>query len=58
MGKNFIVTFDKETAEKLEKEGFMLIDDREGRYMFLNEGPLHFSEKDNKHIVYTDLLPT
>lgn len=35
--KNFIVTFDKSTADKLQKEGYMLVDEQDGRYTFLND---------------------
>ena len=54
--KNFIVTFDKSTADKLQKEGYMLVDEQDGRYTFLNDGLLRFSEKDCKYAIYTNML--
>lgn len=55
--KNFIRTFDKETADKLIDEGFKCIDDRNGQFLFLNNLTLNFSKDiDSKKVDYTDLL--
>ena len=55
--KNFIRTFDKETADKLKDEGFTCIDDRNGQYLFINDFTMNFSKDINpKEIDYTDLI--
>lgn len=55
--KNFIRTFDKETADKLKDEGFTCIDDRNGQYLFINNLTLNFSKDiDSKKVDFTDLI--
>lgn len=55
--KNFIRTFDKETADKLRDEGFTCIDDRNGQYLFINNLTLNFSKDiDSKKVDFTDLI--
>lgn len=55
---NFIVTTDKETADKLISEGFRLIADNNGKFTFENKPSEHFAlSKDNSaKIVYTNIL--
>lgn len=55
--KNFIRTFDKETADKLKDEGFTCIDDRNGQYLFINNLTLNFTKDiDSKKVDFTDLI--
>ena len=54
---NFVVTKDKETAEKLSQCGMILLSDVNGIYTFENKmSIMHFSEIDMKKIVYTNML--
>lgn len=55
---NFIVTTDKETADKLTLEGFRLISDKNGKFTFENKPSQNFafSEEDSKKMVYTNIL--
>lgn len=54
---NFIVTQDKETAEKLSQCGIKLLSDCNGVYTFENKmSIMNFSEIDVKKIVYTNML--
>ena len=55
---NFIVTADKETADKLVLRGFQLISDSGSVYTFLNQPPKNFTfdNVDKKKVVYTNSL--
>ena len=54
---NFIVTKDKETAEKLSSCGMKLLSDINGVYTFENKTSImNFSEIDIKKVVYTNML--
>ena len=55
MKYNFIKTFDKETKEKLIKEGFKLVSQDGSVYIFLNDHALTFEDKNNK-IQYSNML--
>lgn len=51
----FIMTFDKETADKLKDLGYKCIDDGTKRWLFLNSMPLNFatSKIDASKVQYT-----
>lgn len=54
---NFIVTTDKETANKLIAEGFRLVTEISGTYTFENKpGNLVFDKVDQKKLAYTNIL--
>lgn len=55
---NFIVTTDKEIADKLILDGFTLIADNNGKFTFKNKPLEHFafSKEDFKKMVYTNML--
>ena len=54
---NFIVTKDKETAEKLSSYGMRLLSDANGVYTFENKmSIMNFSEIDVKKVIYTNML--
>lgn len=54
---NFIVTTDKETANKLVAEGFRLVTEINGTYTFENKpGNLVFDKVDTKKLAYTNIL--
>lgn len=55
---NFIVTTDKETADKLILEGFRLISDQSGKFTFENKPLVNFTfnKEDSKKMVYTNIL--
>ena len=55
MKYNFIKTSDKETKEKLLKEGFKLVSQDGNVYTFLNDHALNFKDK-KKKIQYTNML--
>jgi len=59
----FICTMDSGVAEFLIKNNYTLLDNKDGKYMFLNDATLKFSsetdeEKEdiNKKICYTNVL--
>lgn len=55
--QNFIMTTDKETADKLLSAGFQLVS-QNGTYTFLNQPPRNFSfdEVDKKKMAYTNII--
>lgn len=55
---NFIVTTDKETAEKLISAGFQLIADTNGKFTFENKPSENFtfSKEILNKMVYTNIL--
>jgi hypothetical protein len=53
----FVITTDKETANKLIAEGFRLITEISGTYTFENKpGNLVFDKVDSKKVAYTNML--
>lgn len=62
--QQFIYTMDKSIAERLKEQGFTLLSDNNGNYIFLNNGVLTFSsdedEEKQKEILtkmaYTNVL--
>lgn len=54
MGKKFVSTSDKETAEKLRAEGFQEIpSDKQGKFLFINDGKANFS---NDKVSFTNKM--
>lgn len=55
---NFIVTTDKETADKLISEGFNLVTEQNGKFTFANKPSGNFSIKNDSSakIAYTNIL--
>jgi hypothetical protein len=54
---NFVITTDKETANKLIAEGFRLVTEINGTYTFENKpGNLVFDKVDTKKLAYTNIL--
>ena len=57
MKNNFIVTTDKETADKLISDGFRLITEVGGKFTFENKTTkMAFNQIDTKKIAYTSIL--
>lgn len=56
--QNFIMTTDKETADKLISVGFQLVSQNSNCYTFLNQIPTNFNfdEIDKKKMAYTNML--
>lgn len=56
--QNFIMTRDKETADKLISAGFQLVSQSGNVYTFLNQLPKNFSfdEVDKGKMAYTNIL--
>ena len=62
--QRFIYTMDKSIAERLKEQGFTLLSDNNGNYIFMNDGVLTFSsdedEEKRKEILtkmaYTNVL--
>ena len=56
--QNFIMTTDKETADKLISVGFQLVSHSGNVYAFLNNAPKNFSfdEVNKKKMTYTNML--
>lgn len=54
---NFVVTTDKETANKLIAEGFRLVTEIGGTYTFENKpNNINFDKIDTKKVAYTNIL--
>lgn len=55
---NFIVTMDKETADKLISEGFKLIAESNSKFTFENKPIENFTKQDenSKKMAYTNIL--
>ena len=53
----FIVTTDKETADKMIEEGFKLVSENRGKYTFESK-PINanFEQLNEKKVVYTNIL--
>lgn len=62
--QQFIYTMDKSIADRLKEQGFTLLSDNNGNYIFMNDGVLTFSsdedEEKRKEILtkmaYTNVL--
>lgn len=53
----FVVTTDKETADKLIVEGFRLISEINGKYTFeAKVGNINFNKIDANKVAYTNIL--
>lgn len=57
MKNNFIKTTDKDTADKLKKNGFKILNEQDNNYIFLNCNKIKFSSDiDKSKIWYSDIL--
>lgn len=59
--QKFIYTMDASIADRLKKQGFTLLSDNNGNYIFMNNGVLTFKEDENQKdilskIAYTNVL--
>lgn len=59
--QKFIYTMDASIADRLKKQGFILLSDNNGNYIFMNNGVLTFEEDENQKdilskIAYTNVL--
>lgn len=59
--QKFIYTMDASIADRLKKQGFILLSDNNGNYIFMNKGVLTFEEDENQKdilskIAYTNVL--
>ena len=58
--QKFIYTMDASIADRLTKQGFTLLADNNGNYIFLNNGKLRFESEEDKNILtkiaYTNVL--
>ena len=59
--QKFIYTMDASIADKLKKQGFILLSDNNGNYIFMNNEVLTFEEDENQKdilskIAYTNVL--
>ena len=58
--QKFIYTMDASIADRLIKQGFTLISDNNGSYIFMNNGKLTFKSEEDKNILtkiaYTNVL--
>ena len=62
--QQFIYTMDKSIAERLKEQGFTLLSDNNGNYIFMNDGVLTFSSDEDEEkqkeilskIAYTNVL--
>lgn len=46
--QKFIYTMDKSIADRLKEQGFTLLSDNNGNYIFMNNGVLTFKEDENQ----------
>lgn len=59
--QKFIYTMEKSIADRLKLQGFTLLSDNNGNYIFMNNGVLTFAEDENQKdvlskIAYTNVL--
>lgn len=54
--EKFIITTDKDVADKLLAEGFQMLPAAGNTYTFINSGNVNFSENEIKKIVFTNIL--
>lgn len=58
--QKFIYTMDKSIADRLKEQGFTLLSDNNGNYIFMNNGKLSFESEEDKNILtkiaYTNVL--
>lgn len=58
--QKFIYTMDASIADRLTKQGFTLLVDNNGSYIFMNNGKLRFESEEDKNILtkiaYTNVL--
>ena len=58
--QKFIYTMDASIADRLTKQGFTLLIDNNGSYIFMNNGTLTFDSEEDKNILtkiaYTNVL--
>ena len=59
--QKFIYTMDTSIADRLNEQGFTLLSDNNGNYIFMNNGVLTFEEDENQKdilskIAYTNVL--
>ena len=58
--QKFIITMDKSIADRLKEQGFTLLSDNNGNYIFMNNGKLSFESEKDKNILtkiaYTNVL--
>ena len=58
--QQFIYTMDKSIAERLKEQGFTILSDNNGNYIFMNNGKLSFESEEDKNILtkiaYTNVL--
>lgn len=58
--QQFIYTMDASIADRLTKQGFTLLSDNNGSYIFMNNGKLTFESEEDKNILnkiaYTNVL--
>ena len=62
--QQFIYTMEKSIADRLQKQGFTLLSDNNGNYIFMNNGVLTFSSDEDEEkqkeiltkIAYTNVL--
>lgn len=52
----FIATSDEETASRLRDFGYQELPKQGNRWMFVNDGKIHFSQSDEMKVSYTDIL--
>lgn len=59
--QKFIYTMDASIADRLKKQGFTILSDNNGNFIFMNNGVLTFEEDENQKdilskIAYTNVL--
>lgn len=58
--QKFIYTMDASIADRLKEQGFILLADNNGSYIFMNNGKLKFDSEEDKNILtkiaYTNVL--
>lgn len=52
----FILTTDKETANQLKKQGYVICQESQNRWLFFNDTNLTFSNIDTSKIKHTNVL--
>ena len=56
MDQNFILTTDKETADKLKSMGFTCLGKEDSEWRFLNDSSIKLVENEVKNVTYTNII--
>lgn len=54
--EKFVKTTDKAIADKMKKSGYVLVNEVNNIFTFVNSGTLTFSDDEKKKVIYSNIL--